>query len=233
MLALRVFRDPTGYEEFGQRRMGLLQSDYFHSPLDEIFDRSNVRIWVLARAKWFQVYEFIEFLVEYRFPSNVAQFTSAVNNALEQQNSAYRLVGDHIVPLTNETEMAEVAAAAQHTGTFEHVATHIATAVALLSKKPTPDLRNAAKEAISAIEAAATALTGKSDLKAALDEIERIFNIHPAYKKSILSLFGYGSDGDGIRHALKEGATISLDEARFILVTSSAIANYLVSKAPR
>jgi hypothetical protein len=46
----------------------------------------------------------------------------------------------------------------------------------------------------------------------------------------LVTLFGYVTDEGGVRHALiEEAAGVTGDDARFMLVTCSAFANYLVT----
>lgn len=44
------------------------------------------------------------------------------------------------------------------------------------------------------------------------------------------NLYGYTSDGDGIRHSLLEEPNLDYSDAKFMLVTCSAFVNYLTSK---
>jgi hypothetical protein len=56
--------------------------------------------------------------------------------------------------------------------------------------------------------------------------------MHPALNKGLKSLFGYTSDGGGIRHALIEGERVPTSaEAKFMLVISSAFVNYITELA--
>jgi hypothetical protein len=43
-------------------------------------------------------------------------------------------------------------------------------------------------------------------------------------------MYGYTSDADGIRHALLDQPSLSFEDAKFMLVSCSAFANYLVAK---
>jgi hypothetical protein len=75
-------------------------------------------------------------------------------------------------------------------------------------------------------------LTGKSgELKGPLSELSSKIKLHPALKSGLLSLYGYTSDEDGIRHAILESKDIGFAEAKFMLVTCSAFVNFLIDKA--
>ena len=56
------------------------------------------------------------------------------------------------------------------------------------------------------------------------------FYIHPAMEKSFLSLYGYTSDEDGIRHAMTDEPNVTADDAKFMLISCSSFVNFLISK---
>jgi hypothetical protein len=158
-----------------------------------------------------------------------------MNRILEEELSAYRFIQGALVPISNAAEIAAIDEAAGHAATvgLDGVHTHIKTALALFSLKPTPDYRNSIKESISAVESAAKSISGtdKGELKDALAALEARIQVHGALKKGFLSLYGYTSDADGIRHALLDEPSVGFDEAKFMLVSCSAFATFLISKA--
>ena len=104
-----------------------------------------------------------------------------------------------------------------------------------MAKKPTPDFRNSIKESISAIESIAKQLTGETGggLEKALSKLDSVVNFHGAFKAGILSLYGYTSDENGIRHAILEDTNIDFDDAKFMLIICSALVNFIISKAAK
>jgi hypothetical protein len=50
-------------------------------------------------------------------------------------------------------------------------------------------------------------------------------------RQGFLSLYGYTSDEDGIRHAILDESTVGFDEAKFMLVSCSAFVYFLIGKA--
>ena len=48
--------------------------------------------------------------------------------------------------------------------------------------------------------------------------------------KNIKKIYGYTSNGDGIRHALLEEDSLEYEDALYMLVSCSAFVNYLISK---
>jgi hypothetical protein len=161
-------------------------------------------------------------------------FKHRLNDVLESENIAYRLVGDQIVPLTNATEIAEVEEARRRTGVtapFAGARAHIDSALEKLGQKPTPDTRNAIKESISAVEAVARQIAGESTLGRALDRID--VDMNKSLKQGLEKIYGWTNGPDGIRHAMMSETLLGVEDARFMVVTCSAFVNYLIVKADR
>ena len=62
-------------------------------------------------------------------------------------------------------------------------------------------------------------------------EIKGKLKIHPSLEKGFKAIYGYTSDGDGIRHALSDESNSDFEDAKFMLVSSSAFINYLIAKS--
>jgi cytochrome c553 len=126
-----------------------------------------------------------------------------INKYLEKELSGYRFVNGIITDITNtqEVEMLENALADED---FPNVKAHLQRALELLSDRKNPDYRNSIKESISAVESIAKeiAQNPKAELAQALREIEKKGKLHGAMKTAFMSLYGYTSDANGIRHAL-------------------------------
>ena len=118
-----------------------------------------------------------------------------------------------------------------HGNRFAPVSEHVRTALEFYSKKPQPDYRNSIKESISAVESAAKIITKLSTatLDEAIKVIDQTHSLHGSFKTGILKLYGYASDEGGIRHSLTEATNIDEADARYMLVSCSAFANYLIS----
>ena len=195
----------------------------YHSPHDVKYKFFSL--------KWDEVYSFVEFVLR-NFPlEGLNDFRDEINQVLEEEYAGYRLIGDQITPITNELEMDTVRKA-QHTGMAE-INRHIESAISLLSDRKEPDPRNAVKEAISAIEALCRKITGDSSatLGQALHQIKirdtTLFDPH--LEDAIKKLYKFSNDSSGVRHSHAEGKTqVGFDEAKFMVVTCSAIVNYLV-----
>jgi hypothetical protein len=229
----RYLRSDTNIEFLVKR----LWSFYFHLRLDTVPEEwkrvlDKISDYFFA-CEWFEVYDFLEF-VECNYPSAKGDryFANLCNAIMESQLSGFRFVGNSITEVTNEEEVSAIEEALRDKSPWKGVSTHIETALKLLSDRKNPDYRNSIKESISAVESAACVLAGKkTTLADALKLIEKKQGLHGALKDSFTKLYGYTSDGEGIRHAFLE-TEVNHDQAdaRFMLIACSAFVNYLKSK---
>ncbi len=216
-------------------------------PIDEVPRNypSEPRDWLLQRYQrltWADIYDLVEFAVAHTVELSHGRATPehlkvAVNGVLQEEHSAYRVIGEQVTPITSPTEIAEVETAlGLGSAKFEGVRTHIGQALAHFGQRPSPDYRNAIKEAISAVESAVKVISGESN--ATLDDALKIVagtsQIHPAMVDAFRKLYGYTSDEKGIRHSLlEETANAAEEDARFMIVACSAFVNLLMVKTDR
>jgi hypothetical protein len=94
-----------------------------------------------------------------------------------------------------------------------------------------PDLANAAKEAVSALEAMAQVLAGETSitLGACLKKIRQESRLHPTLIKSLESFWGYTSDAPGVRHGSPLPASITPAEVDFVMASCEAGIRLLLS----
>ena len=208
-----------------------LWADYFKVPVDE---RPARRSGILDTIReyffgcdWFEVYDFLEFCVAYYGDG----ITEPLNTMLERELSGYRIIDGRVAPITTPEEVDTVQEAIGDT-TFPGASAHLRAALDLLSRKTNPDYRNSIKESISAVESASCAITGDhaATLGAALKTLGEAHALHGALKEGFLKLYGYTSDGDGIRHAMLEESELTQADAIYFLVSCSAFVNYLKIK---
>lgn len=117
--------------------------------------------------------------------------------------------------------------------TRESVRQLLETAARLL-KGDNPNFGVAIQQSVTAVETVANVINGDSNksLGKALSELQMSgVTIHPALRDGIGNLYGFTSDAPGIRHG-KESKDQYVDEAtaRFMVVTCSAIVNYLLAQ---
>jgi len=120
----------------------------------------------------------------------------------------------------------------QGTG-LDGVRQQLEQALKLFGRRPVPDYANAIKEAVSAVEGTVKLINGSrgGGLHDALEAVAAKIDLHPALKAGMQKLYGYASDEAGIRHARLEAGTVDEAEARLMVVTCSALVNFLIVKA--
>lgn len=187
------------------------------------------------KSDWYEKYDLIEFLstLDTKVMKLNIDFSESCNIALKKEMAGYRLVDGSIVQITSEEEIVEIEQALNNTTNWNSVNTHLITAISYFSKRDNPDFRNSIKEAISAVESLCIIITDDKNatLGKALSEIEKKYKIHSALKSAFASLYGYTSDSGGIRHALLEDdIVVTMEDAKFMLVSCSAFINYLNTK---
>jgi hypothetical protein len=87
-------------------------------PIDEIPNtvsatQNTIRDFFFKKFVWYEIYDFIEFTIKY-LPRQLLQgkhkstFIIFINNALEKENSAYRIINEKIIPITSEQEIQSI-----------------------------------------------------------------------------------------------------------------------------
>lgn len=218
-----------------------LWMDFLKKPIDDLLsndlhipsnlyksEQVNKLRTLFDRFEWFEVYDFLEFTLNY-FES--VTLVEEVNNILNREFSGFRFVGGVFTDITTEQEvkMLEEALTAKR---FPSVSTHLQRALTLMSDQKNPDYRNSIKESISAVESIAKEITGKpkATLGEALKVLESSNKIHPSLKESFSKLYGYTSDEGGIRHAMLSEPNLTAADAKFFLLSCTSFINYLKSK---
>lgn len=180
-------------------------------------------------AEWYEVYDFVEFLVETINDKEAKELAATMNYLFAAENAAYRFAGKQIIEITSDEEVQEVEQALASTSSYKGSRTHLERAIALYADRKQPDLRNSMKESISAVESLAIELVGeKATLGQLLKKMEAKRALHPALKTAFSSLYGYTNDSDGIRHALSDKSSLTKGDAKFMLVCCSAFINYVI-----
>ena len=213
----------------------MLWLKFFKNPLDTFNDRwettrRGIRKWYFE-VKWYEVYDFIEFIAQNLSDPDKELFVENCNSVLVKELSAYRFIGDNIGEITSEAEISAIEAALADSSSFAGINGHLQNALEKFTDRKNPDYRNSIKESISAVEGMARLITG--DPKATLGKaIKRLKDkglvLHPALEDAWSKLYGYTSDAGGIRHAMLEESTIRSGDAKYMLVSCSAFVSYLL-----
>ncbi len=215
---------------------------FFKEPVDNMrstirFCRDDLRERFME-CEWYDVYNIIEELlpnIEEITSYNIMkeEFEILLNYVLKRELSGYRIIKGKLVPITDEREIQTIREATSTSSSLglNGVNQHITNSLRLLGKKPDPDYLNSIKESISAVESICELLTGEKAFGKALKKLSGKLSLHGAIEKGFLSLYGYTSDEDGIRHAILELKDVGFAEAKFMLVTCSAFVNFVIDKA--
>lgn len=220
---------------------------FFKLPINEIpSDRSNFYLWLYNwffkyNREWFEIYDLLDFsfslIQAEQYEISIKETQAIFNSILEREFSAYRFIEGQLCPISNEIEATSLEDCIVNTEnpSLKSVNTHIKTALSLISDRQNPDYRNSIKESISAVESVCKIISNnsKDSLGGALDKIRGKIKLHQSLEKGFKALYGYTSDGDGIRHSLKDESNCDFDDAKFMLISCSAFINYLISKSAR
>ncbi|CDF78422.1 conserved hypothetical protein, partial [Formosa agariphila KMM 3901] len=185
-------------------------------------------------CEWYEVYDFIEFIIQNPDPAYPELLIDSFNHSLKKELSGYRIISKNIVRITNENELTEINKIIEsEKSELNTVKIHIQTAISKLSDKKEPDYRNSIKESISALEALCKIISGnkKDSLKTSLTKINEKISIHNGLMQGFLKIYGYTSDSDGIRHAMLEKDNLQQEDAILMLVMCSSFINYIVTKS--
>jgi hypothetical protein len=155
-----------------------------------------------------------------------------LNDCLQSENSAYRVIDNQIVEITSEQEIQSIEDALANTNQYSGVQQHLNQALKLMSDRQNPDYRNSIKESISGVEALAMQLLEDNSipLGKAIPKLRSKYNLHPTLMESLNKLYGYSSDEDGVRHGSPNSSTVTYIDAKFMLVACTNFINYLIEK---
>jgi hypothetical protein len=227
------FRNSSSYELI--KEIWLL---FFKEPIEYIPSNTNEIKENIRRRymKWdyLEIYDFIDFLASKSQYFDSIRFIEECNTVLERELSGYRFVKNKLTPIVNEIEINEIEKAIDSSSinSFKGASIHLNEALNKISDKYNPDYRNSIKESISAVESICVQITGKKNIElgGALKLMRGKFQIHGALESAFKSIYGYTSNGDGIRHSLSDEPNLRQEDAIFMLITCSAFVNYLISK---
>lgn len=228
-------------DELREKYITQLWINFFNQPIDEIPDTcvsivKYIKSWFFE-AKWYEVYDFIDYTAEFDSNNRQSDFENVINSFLKRELSGYRLINHKLRPITSDEEIQEIQDVIDNTSSsvLSNIRYHFISALEKLSDRKSPDYRNSIKESISAVEAISRIISGdeKAELGKALKVIEEKVGLHSALKKGFSSIYGYTSDDDGIRHSLIQDSKCDQEDAKYMLVSCSAFVNYLIVKAAK
>lgn len=221
----------------------MMWADFLKLPLNSMESEIAAYYFRLTKIydswEWYQVYEFVEFLLSVEPKRFDKAFVEACNGVLEREHAQYRIVNRQVVEIVDATEIEAIETAIQASANeqFRAVGQHFEAALSLLADKRQPDYRNSTKESISAVEAVCRMVSGKpkASLGEALKAMKKAgaIELHPTQSAAFEKLYGYASDAEGIRHAMSDDPELDFEDAKYMLVICSAFTNYLLVKAAK
>lgn len=217
-------------DEFVRR----LWDEYFKWPLDAIPYGSalhSIRDYFFD-AKWYEVYDFVEFCAAV-FPSESAnvRFIAQANAVFVQELAAYRFVGGRLVRITSEQEIDAVEEALEASRSIDGVHMQLARALELLADRRMLDYAGSIQESLHALESLQRLLNG--DGCSVFERAARSLANSPALA-SLGNLFAGPHAvsppraGNGVLAGQDEEPCF--EDAKFTLVACSALVNYVVAR---
>ncbi len=182
----RVIWSPASYQDIELFEL-FSEALWFHffkepidsrpGPSDKILEQIRGRFF---GYEWFEVYDFLEFVVGHYQTSATARLAEYLNLILERELSGYRFVSGLLTDITSAQEL-EMLETALTDSQFPGVDAHLQQALELYANRKNPDYRNSIKESISAVESMARIVSEKpkATLHDALKAIEKKGLLHP------------------------------------------------------
>jgi hypothetical protein len=180
---------------------------------------------LIIRGTYNMVFDFVQFVM--RHPGSPYGFASEIDRILRQCRAAYTVmdVGPTIIPIA-----LEVAFSATKHERFPGARVHLRLAAEALTAGRYGD---SVRESVHGVESTVRVLSedSKATLAQALQKLESKLGMHLAFKKALVSLYGYSSDEAGIRHSLLEDeARVDMHDALFMLGACASFVTFLIGK---
>ena len=192
----------------------------------------KLSLYLSRDCQWYQVYDFVEFYLQRFNDKNVA---TKVDTILKEEHSGYRIVNNMVVPITNEMEINEIGMTQEYAPA--HVWKSINNALIAYSKRPSPDYNSATANMVAALEAMARTILKEerneevNSLTLAINKLVEYRVIpHDDFVNAIKSLYKYASDEGGVRHGKPYYTALLAEDARFCIISCSAMINFLIAK---
>ncbi|WP_157835130.1 AbiJ-NTD4 domain-containing protein [Xanthomonas sp. SHU 199] len=235
------FKNHLEYNQVERSNLQTLIYQLWHRFFNEPIDHSPAYIHDAIRhirqfhfkSKWNECYDLLEFIITYAPDQMADSLGKFANRVLEEHLSGYRIIDGCVTPVTAPAEIESIEHALTNRDLNAGAVRHFKAALQMLSDRTAPDHRNSIKESISAVESLCKELTGNPNatLGQALKPLEENGKIHPALRSALAKLYGYTSDSGGIRHAMLDEPSLKFADSKFMLVTCTAFANYLIEKS--
>lgn len=217
-----------------------LWDGYFKRPIDELDEGLAYILPTVHKflrnyffnCEWYEVYDFLEFVVN-NWPDQERnrRFMECCNRVLEEENAGYRFINGMIVPIYEKTEISEIETAFENVKPWKGVYDDLFSALKHLSDREHPNYKDSVVASIRAVEGVAKLITHRhGTLGELMPKVQQVLELDEHFAKAIGQLWRYTNTV--ARHSDPEGEKMpEFEEAKFVLVTSCAIINYLITKA--
>lgn len=205
--------------------------DSNHNHKDHDRNCQKLRTFICEECQWYEVYDFIELYLQSCNEDENKRVTSKFNSVLENDKTGYHIISNILVPITNDAEINEIETAIKRSP--NNVTASLNKALALYSNKTNPDYNNAIKEMITAVEALCVTIVGgkENTLGKAINKFtEHGIVLHENLINAIKNLYKYTCNEDGKRHGGTNFIESDAEDARFMIISCSAIINLLLVK---
>ena len=192
--------------------------------------------FIVKDSKWYQVYDFVElYIASSKERKDFTSIIMEINCILDSEKTGYHIINGLVTPITNEYEFSTIDKAIQICP--QHVCESINKSLKLFSDRQDPDYNNAIKEIITAVESLCCTIVVDANIDGA-DTLGKAVNklnqcgiiLHEQLALAIKNLYKYTCNEDGKRHGGTTFIESDIEDARFMIVTCSAILNFLMVK---
>lgn len=154
------------------------------------------------------------------------------NKLFEKEIVGYRFINYQITKISDSIEVDSINESFNNP--IDVVKNHIAKAAKFLSNRENPDYQNSIKESITALESLAQIIINSKGAEATLGKMLKKLEddgmINSAMKAGFSALYGFASEGQGVRHGSVNGQAVTFEDAKYILVISTAFINFVIGK---
>ncbi|MET4345500.1 hypothetical protein [Bradyrhizobium sp. RT9a] len=226
------------YTYVGDPWKGVLKSAhvyFYHKPADEFDPSFNVAAddakAAVFNSGWVQFYGWIQYLLRVKPTSD---FADRINKIMIYARSPYRVIDKEVLcPIGSDEEAQAITRAFDDLKKEKGLIggrEHLKAAAQELSAG---NFADSVRESMHAVESVVRVLEPSGEFAKALAKLEGSTNIHGALKKGFVSIYGFSSDEQGIRHPLLDKAAPDVDEADaiFMIGACAAFVSYLINKA--
>jgi hypothetical protein len=196
----------------------------------------------LLDMEWWQVYDLIEYILEYSDKWNrssldkeMQKICRGIQLALDRHNAGYSLMNGNFIPVSSKPERDAIVEILSD-GRLGQVQQHISTASEYARSDDEMHWRNAVKESSSAVEGI-THLIAKNESSGVTTQVatmKKELGLHPVLGKQVIDFYGWACDV--ARHNLKNGgsplAPVTIEDARYSISMACSLINLVKLKAP-